>query len=58
MSKIYLNEHQLQLLEANPNVASVSEEPFKGKGSTRRPNTKNLSTDKNLEKAEARIRYY
>ena len=25
MSKIYFNEHQRQLLEANPNVASVSD---------------------------------
>lgn len=119
MSKIYFNEHQRQLLEANPNVASVSdraiqytpefkkiaveqnlagkgpsqifiengfdlemigstkaknslnrwrrtfnqygEEGFfeerRGKGSTGRPNTKNLSPDKKLEKAEARIRY-
>lgn len=32
-------------------------EERRGKGSTGRPNTKNLSTDKKLEKAEARIRY-
>lgn len=119
MSKIYFNEHQRQLLEANPNVASVSDraiqytpefkkiaveknlagkgpsqifiengfdlemigtnkaknslnrwrrtfnqygedgflEERRGKGSTGRPNTKNLSPDKKLEKAEARIRY-
>jgi len=119
MSKIYLNEHQRQLLEANTNVASVSDRAIqytpefkiraveenlagkgptqifiengfdlemigtnkaknslnrwrktfnqygengflverRGKGSTGRPNSKNLSTDKKLEKAEARIRY-
>lgn len=32
-------------------------EERRGKGSTGRPNTKNLSPDKKLEKAEARIRY-
>ncbi|TQR16347.1 IS3 family transposase [Psychrobacillus vulpis] len=119
MSKIYFNEHQRQLLEANPNVASVSDraiqytpefkinavkenlagkgptqifiengfdlemigpkkaksslnrwrntfnqygengflEERRGKGSTGRPSTNNLSADKKLEKAEARIRY-
>ena len=119
MSKIIFNEHQRQLLEANPNVASVSdraiqytpefkikavkenlagkgptqifiengfdseilgsekarsslkrwrrtfeqygEEGFleerRGKGSTGRPSTKDLSAEKKLEKAEARIRY-
>ncbi|OJH18549.1 transposase [Bacillus obstructivus] len=119
MSKIYFNEHQRQLLEANPNVASVSDraiqytpefkikavnenlagkgptqifiengfdlemigpkkaksalkrwrntfnqygengflEERRGKGSTGRPTTSELSADKKLEKAEARIRY-
>ena len=119
MSKIFFNEHQRQLLEANPNVASVSdraiqytpefkmkavkenlagkgptqifiengfdpeiigtekarsslkrwrrtfeqygEEGFseerRGKGSTGRPSNKDLSAEKKLEKAEARIRY-
>lgn len=32
-------------------------EERRGKGSTGRPNTKILSPDKKLEKAEARIRY-
>lgn len=119
MSKIYFNEHQRQLLEANPNVASVSDraiqytpefkikavkanlagkgptqifiengfdlemigpkkaksslnrwrntfnqygengflEERRGKGSTGRPTTNDLSANKKLEKAEARIRY-
>jgi len=119
MSKIYFNEHQRQLLEANPNVSSVSDraiqytpefkikavkenlagkgpsqifiengfdlemigskkakssldrwrrtfkqfeengflEERRGKGSTGRPSTKDLSPEKKLEKAEARIRY-
>ena len=119
MSKIFFNEHQRQLLEVNPNVASVSdraiqytpefkikavkenlagkgptqifiengfdieiigsskaksslnrwrrtfnqygEEGFleerRGKKSTGRPSKKDLSADKKLEKAEARIRY-
>ena len=119
MSKIYFNEHQRQLLGANPNVASVSDraiqytpefkikavnenlagkgptqifiengfdlemigpkkaksalkrwrntfnqygengflEERRGKGSTGRPTTSELSADKKLEKAEARIRY-
>ena len=119
MSKTFFNEHQRQLLEANPNVTSVSdraiqytpefkikavkenlagkgptqifiengfdseilgsekarsslkrwrrtfeqygEEGFleerRGKGSTGRPSTKDLSAEKKLEKAEARIRY-
>lgn len=29
----------------------------RGKGSTGRPSTKNISTEKRLEKAEARIKY-
>ena len=119
MSKIIFNEHQRRLLEANPNVNSVSdrsiqykpefkvlavkenqngkgpsqiftehgfdlemigtkkakeslsrwrnsyqlhgEEGFfeerRGKGSTGRPSTKELSPEKKLEKAEARIKY-
>jgi transposase len=119
MSKIYFNEHQRQLLEANPNVTSVSDraiqytpvfkikavkenlagkgpsqifiengfdlemigykkaesslerwrrtfkqfgedgflEERRGKGSTGRPSTKDLSAEKKLQKAEARIRY-
>lgn len=119
MSKIYFNEHQRQLLEANPNVASVSDraiqytpefkikavkenlagkgptqifiengfdlemigskkaksslnrwrntfnqygengflEERRGKASTGRPSTNDLTADKKLEKAEARIRY-
>ena len=119
MSKIIFNEHQQRILEANPNVASVSdraiqytpefkvhavkeslagkgpsqifsengfdltvigskkatsslnrwrttfrtygEEGFfeerRGKASTGRPSTKDLSAEKKLEKAEARIKY-
>jgi len=119
MSKIFFNEHQRQLLEANPNVSSVSDraiqytpefkmkavkenlagkgptqifiengfdlviigsqkaksslerwrrtfkqygedgflEERRGKGSSGRPSTKDLSAEKKLEKAEARIRY-
>lgn len=119
MSKIIFNEHQQRILEANPNVASVSdraiqytpefkiyavkeyqtgkgpaqifsesgfdltvigskkassslnrwrttyrtygEEGFfeerRGKGSTGRPSEKDLSAEKKLEKAEARIKY-
>lgn len=119
MSKIIFNEHQRRLLEANPNVNSVSdrsiqykpefkivavkenlsgkgpsqiftehgfdlemigtgkakqslrrwrtsyqlhgEEGFfeerRGKGSTGRPSTGGLSSEKKLEKAEARIKY-
>ncbi|WP_416143957.1 IS3 family transposase [Planococcus koreensis] len=119
MSKIIFNEHQQRVLEANPNVASVSdraiqytpafkihavkeyqtgkspsqifsesgfdltvigskkatsslnrwrttfrtygEEGFfeerRGKGSTGRPSTNDLSAEKKLEKAEARIKY-
>jgi len=118
MSKIIFNEHQRRQIEANPNVASVSDraiqytaefklkavqanlqgkgpaqifreagfdleviglkksqsalnrwkktfqtygekgfsEERRGKGSTGRPRTDNLSADKKLEKAEARIR--
>lgn len=119
MSKIIFNEHQQRVLEANPNVASVSdraiqytpefkihavkeslagkgpaqifsesgfdltvigskkansslnrwrttfktygEEGFfeerRGKGSNGRPSAKDLSAEKKLEKAEARIKY-
>ena len=119
MSKITFNEHQQRVLEANPNVASVSdravqytpefkihavkeslagkgpaqifsesgfdltvigskkansslnrwratfktygEEGFfeerRGKGSNGRPSAKDLSAEKKLEKAEARIKY-
>jgi transposase len=119
MSKIIFNEHQIRLLEANPNVASVSDraiqytsefkmhavkenltgkgpvqifieagfdlemiglkkaqsaldrwrttyktygeagllEERRGKGSTGRPTSKQLSPEKKLEKAEARIKY-
>ena len=119
MSKIIFNEHQRRLLEANPNVASVSDraiqytaeikihavkenltgkgpvqifieagfdlemigqkkaqssldrwrktyktygeagflEERRGKGSTGRPTSKQLSPEKKLEKAEARIKY-
>jgi transposase len=119
MSKIIFNEHQRQVLEKNPNVASVSDraiqytaefkiravieniagkgpaqifieagfdlemiglkkaqsalsrwrttyktygesgflEERRGKGSTGRPTSKQLSTEKKLEKAEARIKY-
>jgi len=119
MSKIFFNEYQRQLLEANPNVSSVSDraiqytpefklkavkenlagkgptqifiengfdlevigskkaksslerwrrtfkqygedgflEERRGKGSTGRPSTKDLSAEKKLKKAEARIRY-
>lgn len=118
MSKIIFNEHQRRQIEANPNVASVSDraiqytanfkmkavqeniqgkgpaqifkeagfdletiglkkaqsaikrwkktyqtlgeqgflEERRGKGSTGRPRVENLSADKKLEKAEARIR--
>lgn len=119
MSKIIFNEHQQQVLKANPNVASVSDraiqytaefkiqavkenlagkgpvqifieagfdlkmigvkkaqsalsrwratyktygeigflEERRGQGSTGRPTTKQLSAEKKLEKAEARIKY-
>ena len=119
MSKIIFNEHQRQVLEKNPNVASVSDraiqytaefniravkehlagkgpaqifieagfdlemirlkkaqsalsrwrttyttsgepgllEERRGKGSTGRPTSKQLSAEKKLEKAEARIKY-
>ena len=119
MSKIIFKEHQQRVLEANPNVASVSDraiqytpefkilavkenqagkgpaqifaesgfdltvigskkaksslnrwrntfrlygedgftEERRGKGSTGRPSAKDLSAEKKLEKAEARIKY-
>ncbi|WP_438296288.1 hypothetical protein [Sporosarcina sp. FA15] len=72
MSKILFNEHQRRLLEANPNMNSVSDRSIQykpefkvlavkenqsGKGSPGRPSTEGLSPEKKLEKAEARIKY-
>jgi len=65
MSNIIFNEHQMKQLEANPNVVKVyhefGEEGFyterRGKGSTGRPSSKELTAEEQLEKAQARIDY-
>jgi len=52
MSKIIFNEHQRRQIEANKEAFL---EERRGKESTGRPRLENLSAEKKLEKAEARI---